>query len=137
MLFLSELHNLSELELDNARCAPPFSNMFIDALHPSAPASVQSGSSSICLPPNLVSIRYLGPITLDSDTFFSVLCPKYNARGTGENVNESCLIQVEAQESQVDMRYMGPLEMDLEDFTRRWENMEEDLRVEWQFTEEL
>ena len=157
MLFLSELHNLSELELDNAKCAPPFYKIFIDALHSSAPASMQSGSSSIRLPPNLVSIRYLGPMTLDDDAFFRVLCPnsKYKARSSGdppqvklavthgcdENVNEnSCLIQVEslrAQGSKVDMRYIGPLEMDLEDFTRTWENMEEDLRVEWQFTEEL
>ena len=157
MLFLSELHNLSELELDNDKCAPPFSNIFIDALHSSAPASVQSGSSSIRLPPNLISIRYLGPMTLDDDAFFRVLCPnsKYKARSTGdppqvklavthgcdENVNEnSCLIQVEslrAQGFKVDMRFIGPLEMDLEDFTRTWENMEEDLRVEWQFTGQL
>ena len=157
MLFLSELHNLSELELDNAKCAPPFYKIFIDALHSSPPASMQSGSSSIRLPPNLVSIRYLGPMTLDDDAFFRVLCPnsKYKARSSGdppqvklavthgcdENVNEnSCLIQVEslrAQGSKVDMRYIGPLEMDLEDFTRTWESMEEDLRVEWQFTEEL
>ena len=84
LLFLSELHHLSELELDNAECAPPFSNIFIDALPSSASVCVQSGSSSTCLLPTLVSIRYLGPITLRSDTFIDLLYPKDNVSGTGD-----------------------------------------------------
>ena len=122
MLFLSELHNLSELELDNAKCAPPFSDIFINALHSLAPASLQSGSSSIDLPLKLLSIRYLGPIMLSNDMFFDMLLSKYNVgrtgdapqlkffptRGSNESVNEfSCLIQAESLQAQgmkVDMR---------------------------------
>ena len=82
--FLRDLHNLSELELDNHEHAPSFSNIFIDALRSHALASTHSGSSSQCLLPNLVSLRYVGPITLDSHAFLDMLDVRYNTGGAGD-----------------------------------------------------
>lgn len=122
--FLSELHNLSELELDNDMLAPSFSNIFVDALHSPAPASPHSNSSSRSFLPNLVSLRYVGPITLDSHAFLNMLDARYNVGGTGdtpqlksvavrsydESVKEiSCLTQVKslrAQGMKVDVDYI-------------------------------
>ena len=123
--FLSLLHNLSELELDINRDAPSFSNIFINALHSPGPASAHSGSSARRLLPNLVSLRYVGPITLDSHEFLNVLDVRYNVGGTSDapqlksvvvrsyddrSVMEiGCLSQVEslrAQGMKVDMDYI-------------------------------
>ena len=82
--FLSKLHNLSQLELDNDERAPSFSNIFIDALRSYALASAHSGSSSQRLLPNLVSLLYVGPITLDSHAFLDMLDMRYNIGGAGD-----------------------------------------------------
>jgi hypothetical protein len=122
--FLSALQNLSELELDNNKRAPSFSNIFINALHSLTPEITHSGSSSRRLLPNLVSLRYVGPIALDSHPFLDMLDARYNVGGTNdvpqlksvvvrsydESVKEiGCLSQVEslrAQGMKVDMHYI-------------------------------
>jgi hypothetical protein len=120
--FLSELHKLSELELDNDERAPSFSNMFVNALH--SPASANASSSRRLLP-NLASLQYVGPITLDNHAFLDMLDARYNVGGTGddsqlksvvvrgydESIKEiGCLSQAEslrAQGMKVDMNYIA------------------------------
>jgi len=55
--FLSELHNLSELDVVIDKHAPFFSNIFLSALYSPAPARARSGPSSRRLLPNVLSLR--------------------------------------------------------------------------------
>ena len=71
--FLLGLPHLSELVLYNSKHAPPFSSIFIDALHSRA----GSTHSESFLLPNLKVVHYTGPIILDGDGFLALLDARY------------------------------------------------------------
>ena len=71
--FLLGLPHLSELVLDNSKNAPPFSSIFIDALHSRAGSADPEGF----LLPNLKLVHYAGPIMLDTDGFLAMLNARY------------------------------------------------------------
>jgi len=77
VLFLLGLPHLSKLVLDNSKNAPPFSSIFIDALHSHA----GSADLEAFLLPNLKLVHYAGPIMLDTDGFLAMINERYtNAR---------------------------------------------------------
>ena len=71
--FFLGLPHLSELVLCNSKHAPPFSSIFIDALH----SRSASTNSENFLMPNLKVVHYTGPIMLNSDGFLAMLDARY------------------------------------------------------------
>ncbi|KIK02561.1 hypothetical protein K443DRAFT_96686 [Laccaria amethystina LaAM-08-1] len=73
--FLLGLPHLSELVLYNSKHAPPFSGIFIDALHSRGGSADPEGF----VLPNLKLVHYTGPIMLDIDGFLAMLDARYTS----------------------------------------------------------